>query len=141
VPLPSEDVIGRAVAFSVCWLVVPVAADRDRVPPVFAGIRSATTCIPGPVGGDRTGVYHLKWSAARDAVTRQRHIVYDVYQATRSGGELFDAPTYVTRPGATTFATPPLAATATFYFVVRARDAAGNRDRNRREQRGINLCY
>ncbi len=55
-------------------------AGRDRVPPTFAGLKSAVTCIPGPVGGDRTS------------------------------------------------------------SVVRARDAAGNHDHNRRERPGRNLC-
>ncbi len=67
-------------------------------------------------------------------------IVYDVYRARSPGGESFARPTYVTKPGATTFVTPPLPSSTTYYFVVRARDAAGNRDRNRRERQGVNLC-
>ena len=116
------------------------AVRADRTPPVFAGLKSATTCIPGPVGGDRTASYHLVWAPARDNVTRPGRIVYAVYQAASPGGERFSRATYVTRPGATTFVTPPLPSTQTYYFVVRARDAAGNRDLNRRERRGVNLC-
>jgi len=63
-----------------------------------------------------------------------------VFQATSPGGERFSTPTYTTRRGATSFATPPLSSTLTYYFIVRARDAAGNRDRNRRERPGMNLC-
>ena len=121
-------------------LLAPTAVARDRTPPVFAGLRSATTCIPGPVGDGRRGVYHLRWQAAHDNRTPQRRIVYDIYQATWPGGESFADPTYQTRPGATSFATLPLPSTTSFYFVVRARDFAGNRDHNRREQRGTNLC-
>lgn len=114
--------------------------DGDRTPPVFAGLRSAVTCIPGPVGGDRTSSFHLAWPAARDNVTPSSRIVYDIYEARAPGTESFARPTYTTRRGVTQFATPPLASTETYYFVVRARDAAGNRDRNRRERPGRNLC-
>jgi hypothetical protein len=112
----------------------------DRTPPTFAGLELATTCIPGPVGGDRTGVYHLRWAPAHDDVTPASELVYDVYQATRPGGEIFSTPTYTTPAGAVSFTTPPLVADKTYYFVVRARDAAGNRDANRVERAGVNLC-
>jgi hypothetical protein len=115
-------------------------ASRDRVPPTFAGLKSAVTCIPGPVGGDRTSSFHLAWPAAKDNVTPATRIVYDIYQARSPGAETFSRATYTTRRGATQFATPPLSSTETYYFVVRARDAAGNRDRNRRERPGRNLC-
>jgi hypothetical protein len=43
-------------------------------------------------------------------------------------------------PGATSFVTPPLPADKAAYFVVRARDKAGNRDSNTVEREGQNLC-
>jgi hypothetical protein len=119
------------------------AADRDRTPPVFAGLASATTCIPGPVGGDeRMSRFRLVWPTGKDNITPSSRIAYDVYQATAQGAENFSRPTYTTPRGATSFVTPqlPANATDTYYFVVRARDAAGNRDRNRRERPGRNLC-
>ena len=94
-----------------CALIAsgPAEAKRsDNTPPTFAGLKSATTCIPGPIGGGRTTSYHLSWDPASDDVTPQKKIVYDVYQATTSGGEDFSTPTYTTGPGATSFATPPL---------------------------------
>ncbi len=115
-------------------------ASPDRTPPTFAGLKSATTCIPGPIGGGRSASYQLTWDAATDDVTPSTKIVYDVYQATKSGGEDFSSPTYTVRHGATTFATPPLPSDTTFYFVVRARDRAGNRDSNQVERQGVNLC-
>ena len=121
-------------------VVLALAGGNDRTPPVFAGLDRATTCIPGPIGGNRPSRYHLTWHAARDAVTPRSRIVYDVYMAATPGGESFAHPTYTTAPGATSFATPPLSSIQQHYFVVRARDAAGNRDRNRREQPGGNLC-
>ncbi len=113
---------------------------RDRTPPTFAGLKSAVTCIPGPVGGDRKSSFHLTWAAAKDNVTPSTRIAYDVYEARAPGTESFSHATFVTPRGATQFTTPPLSSTETYYFVVRARDAAGNRDRNRRERPGRNLC-
>ena len=118
----------------------PAFAKRDATPPTFAGLKSATTCIPGPSGGERTSAYHLSWDPATDNRTPAGQIVYDVYQATVSGGEDFSVPTYTTRPGATTFDTPQLPTEQTFYFVVRARDKADNSDSNKVERQGMNLC-
>jgi hypothetical protein len=116
------------------------AMSKDRRPPRFGGLNSATTCIPGPIGGGRTTRYHLSWDAATDNVTRSRRIVYDVYQATSAGGEDFSKPTYTTPAGVESFDTPPLPTDESFYFVVRARDRAGNRDSNTVEREGQNLC-
>ena len=112
----------------------------DRTPPDFAGLSAATTCIPGPIGPPRSSRYNLRWSAASDNLTAQDQIVYDIYQASKPGGETFSAPTYTTAPGAMSFTTPPLSSSDTWYFVVLARDAAGNRDSNRVEREGQNLC-
>jgi hypothetical protein len=125
------------------WLVVSSpseAVQRDRIPPKFAGLESATTCIPGPIGGGRTTRYHLSWQPATDNVTPSDKMVYDVYQATSPGGEDFSMRTYSTARGATFMNTPPLPTDQTFYFVVRARDLAGNRDSNTVERQGQNLC-
>jgi hypothetical protein len=114
-------------------------ASLDRSPPTFAGLGSATTCIPGPIDG-QTASYRLSWDPATDNVTPSTQIVYDIYQATKSGGEDFSSPTYTVRHGATTFTTPPLPADQLFYFIVRARDRAGNQDSNLVEREGVNLC-
>ncbi len=119
----------------------PAEARRaDHTPPDFAGLKSAITCIPGPVRGGRTTSYNLSWDPATDNVTPSRKIVYDIYQAETSKGEDFSTPTYTTDPGATSFATPPLSTDKYFYFVVRARDQAGNSDSNMVERQGQNLC-
>jgi hypothetical protein len=116
------------------------ALRHDHVPPKFAGLKSATTCIPGPIGPESTSSYHLTWDAATDNVTPPSQIVYNVYQATKAGGEEFSKPTYTTAPGVTSFDTPHLPSDKTFYFVVRARDQAGNEDSNTIEREGQNLC-
>ena len=115
------------------------AKGRDSTPPTFAGLESAVTCIPGPSGGT-TASYHLRWDPAADDVSRAKKIEYDIYRAGKTGGEDFSAPTYTTRAGATSFTTPPLPADAPVYFVVRARDQAGNRDSNTVERQGENIC-
>ena len=114
-------------------------ASPDRTPPTFAGPESATTCVPGPIAG-QTASYHLGWDPATDDVTPSTKIVYDIYQATKAGGEDFSSATYTARHGATSFTTPQLPADEAFYFVVRARDRAGNRDANEVERQGVNLC-
>jgi hypothetical protein len=118
----------------------PAFATKDTTPPTFAGLASATTCIPGPIGGGTTTSYRLSWEPATDNRTPVSRIVYDVYQATAAGGEDFSVPTYTTRPGASSFDTPQLPTEQTFYFVVRARDKAGNSDSNKVERQGVNLC-
>ena len=142
-PLLAPSVVGLPLL-----LVATVAlsagssayARKDATPPTFAGITSATTCIPGPIGGGRTTSYHLRWDPATDNRTPRSRMVYDVYQATAPGGEDFSVPTYTTPPGASFFDTPQLPTEATFYFVVRARDKAGNSDSNTLERQGVNLC-
>jgi hypothetical protein len=135
--------VGTSVLLVLTGLLAGTALARlaspDRIPPTFAGLKSATACIPGPIHG-QTASYTLRWDKATDDVTPSTQIVYDVYQATKSGGEDFSSPTYTVRHGATTFLTPALPADEFFYFVVRARDRAGNRDSNLVERQGANLC-
>jgi vacuolar-type H+-ATPase catalytic subunit A/Vma1 len=116
------------------------ARRNDDTPPVFAGLKSATTCIPGPSGSGRTSSYRLRWRAATDDGTPSGKIVYEIYQATSAGGEDFSTPTYTTTPGVTSFDTPQLPADKHFFFVVRARDPEGNEDSNRIEREGQNVC-
>jgi hypothetical protein len=80
------------------------------------------------------------WATATDDVTPSSQIVYDVFMSTTAGGEDFSHSTWTTPPGVTQFKTPGLASHGTFYFVVRARDQAGNEDHNRVERGGIDPC-
>jgi hypothetical protein len=122
-------------------LVAPVqAAEEDHTPPKFDGLKSATTCIPGPIGAGSRSRYYLTWNAATDDVTPSSNIVYKIYQTTKAGGENFSKPRYTTAPGVTSFETARLPTGKNFYFVVRARDQAGNKDSNTVELEGQNLC-
>ena len=127
------------VVAAACVVVPAQAFATDTTSPVFEGLQSAWTCIPGPVGAGQTTHYHLTWNAAKDDVTPSSAIVYKIYRATVSGGENFSRPTY-RAVGRTSFETPLLATVKTFYFVVRARDRAGNEDSNTIEKEGQNLC-
>jgi hypothetical protein len=127
------------VALGLLLVLGSVAEAKGKGRITFAGVKAATTCIGGPTGGGRTSSYHLGWEAAKERNRRAR-IVYEIYQAKMPGGEDYSTPTYTTAPGALSFDTPQLPSEGAFYFVVRARDAAGNEDSNTAEREGQNLC-
>ena len=110
-------------------------------PPVFAGLQRAIACTPGPQRPGQTTPYVLSWERATDEQTSSSQIVYDIYYATRPGGEDFHTPTWVTQPGVTSFRTPGLPSHGSAYFVVRAKDRAGREDHNTVEKPGIDPCY
>lgn len=130
--------LGAVARFS--FVVGPTPSGSDTTPPAFTGIERAHACTPGPQRAGETTPYTLSWEAATDDRTASAAIVYDVYYATSAGAEDFTKPSWTTEPGVTTFHTPGLPSHGTAYFVVRARDAAGNEDSNAREQRGLDPC-
>jgi hypothetical protein len=117
-----------------------VAAGADVTPPAFAGIETATACTPGAQRPGQTTPFTLTWAPATDNVTPTAKIVYDVYESGTAGGEDFSRPSWTTAPGVTSFQTPGLPSHGTFYFVVRARDEAGNEDGNTVERLGSDPC-
>jgi hypothetical protein len=119
----------------------PLPAGADRTAPSFAGLQHAFACTPGAQRPGQTTPFTLSWQAASDDVTPSSQIVYDVYMATTPGGEGFSTPTWTTPPGVVGYRTPGLASHGTFYFVVRARDGAGNQAHNTIEQHGVDPCY
>lgn len=96
-------------------------ADKDTQAPKFAGLETATA------NGTRVT---LRWTAATDNMSTAAQIVYLIYQSDIAGGEKFATPSYTTQPGAVSYDVSGLAAGSTYYFVVRAKDAAGNIDTN-----------
>ncbi len=93
----------------------------EGVPPLFGG---ATQAI---AQGQSITLY---WAPATDNVTGGGSLLYDIYEATQDRGQDFSRPSYTTQPGQVTFAVSGLAPDTKHYYVVRARDAAGNRDSN-----------
>ncbi|MGI8413466.1 MAG: hypothetical protein ACR2QA_13495 [Solirubrobacteraceae bacterium] len=113
----------------------------DTTAPDFAGLQRAFACTPGAQRPGQTTPYTLAWSAASDNVTPSSQVIYDVFMSSTTGAEDFSRPSWTTLPGRTTFTTLGLASHGTFYFVVRARDRAGNEDANTVERRGLDPCY
>ncbi len=103
--------------------------------------QSAFACTPGPQTPGETTPYTLTWQAATDEGTPSSQILYDVFLAHSSGGEDFSQPTWTTPPGVTTYRTPGLPSHGAYYFVVRARDEAGNKDQNKLERAGVDPCF
>lgn len=139
---PTYVLVRRTVGqFSLHVRSTAPPAGADGTPPSFAGLQHAFACTPGAQRPGQTTPFTLSWQAATDGLTPSPEIVYEVYLASAPGGEDFSKPTWRTPPGSTSFTTPGLPSHGTFYFVVHARDSAGNEDHNTLEQRGNDPCY
>src|SRR5262249_8539733 len=102
------------------------ATVSDTQAPTFAGLVSATASSATSIS--------LAWVAATDNVSSSAQIVYDVYQATVTNGEVFTTASYTTAAGATGYSVTGLTPNKSYSFVVRARDQAGNDDTNTTEK-------
>lgn len=98
-----------------------IARTPEGVPPGFAGAKQAIAT------GQTVKLY---WFPATDNVTEPANIIYDIYEATVDRMQNFAAPTYSTPPGQISFVASDLLPNTKYYYVVRARDSAGNRDSN-----------
>jgi hypothetical protein len=116
------------------------APGGDSQAPTFAGLQQAFACTPGAQRPGETTPYNLSWQPAADNRTSRTQLVYDIFMASTPGAENFLQPTWTTVPGATSFRTPGLPSHGVVYFVVRARDQAGNEDGNRAEHAGFDPC-
>jgi hypothetical protein len=103
----------------------------DTTPPTFGGLQSATAIDQSHVA--------LAWSAATDPVTPPGMLSYRVYVGTTPGSEVFTQPLLTTPAGATGALLQGMQGGTTFYFVVRAVDAAGNEDDNTVEKSATTL--
>ncbi len=102
----------------------------DPNPPDFAGLTGVAVQSDA-----RTATF--SWSAATDPETASSEIVYDLFQGLAHGAEDFTRPIATSEPGATSMLATDLTPDATLYWVVRARDKAGNRDSNTIELSGM----
>ena len=136
--LPAIGYVAPSV--SVAAAPGPAPDPGDHTAPKFGGLQSAFACTPGPQRPGQTTPFNLSWEAATDDVTPPALVIYEIYLATTPGGENFAHPSWTAEPGATSFRTPGLASHGSFYFVVRARDTAGNEDSNLVERHGVDPC-
>ena len=116
----SIDVNGRLVSSLQSNFTYGLGADNTA--PTFAG---SSGCV-----ADSATAITCSWTAATDDSTAQGSIVYDVYRATSSGAQNFASATAATAAGAVNYQSTGLSPLTQYFFVVRARDATGNRDAN-----------
>lgn len=106
-------------ALSGCGGTAGKTSDTTR--PALAGIKGSSSLATSIT---------LNWGLASDDVTVAQNIVYLVYRVTTAGAENYTTPTYTTAQGALSYTDSGLTADTTYYYVVRAKDEAGNIDTN-----------
>jgi hypothetical protein len=77
----------------------------------------------------------LFWDPATDDITPQKDIVYEICQSTTAGGCVSSFTPVSTVSNQTYYRVTGLTPGVTYYFLVRARDLAGNRDGNTVEKK------
>lgn len=112
-------------------LSVTTGSSADVTPPTFGGLVSAA-----PSG---TTTIDLAWGEASDDFSLPSTITYEIFMSTTPGGEDFTKPPAFKLVGTTTFTVTGLKTKTPYFFVVRARDEAGNRDTNTIEKTATTL--
>jgi hypothetical protein len=107
---------GTTLKDGVCVVV------SDGVGPTFAGLASVTSTT--------TTTARLTWLAASDPKTTPDRISYRIYVSDKTGTETYGSPQYTSLPGKLTFDVTGLDPGGTYFFVVRAVNAAGIEDKN-----------
>lgn len=109
------------------WGVYSLQITRDDVIPTYAG----ATNLFNP----NDGTINLTWANATDIESGVEF--YDICQTTTSGGcnNASFVANYSASGAATSYQVTGLNPATTYYFVVRARDYAGNRDANNVEKK------
>lgn len=102
--------------------VAVTTAPPDEIPPTFSGATALTPTTPTSL--------NVSWAPATDDQTASQDVAYDVYLKKGSGLPSFSTPTLTTLPGRTSAELLGLTPGSEHSVVVRARDAAGNRDEN-----------
>ncbi len=97
-------------------------ATTDAVPPP-----SPSNLTAAPISGD--GI-QLTWAVSSPETDVFQ---YNIYRATSSGSQDFTSPTYTVSVGITSYTDSSAIPGQTYYYVVRAQDAAGNADSNTNE--------
>jgi hypothetical protein len=109
----------------------------------LTGITSGGTTVTTPFGTGVSGATivsavatfsaTVSWSPGSDDQDPASALVYDVFISTMSGCYNFGAPDFTSAPGATSATLTNLQLGRSHFFVVRARDTAGNQDLNANE--------
>lgn len=94
--------------------------------PTFDGVTDVTSTSPTTAT--------LNWAAATDATTSADKLFYRIYVTQKTGTETFGSPQFTTLPGKLSFTVTGLDAGGTYFFVVRAVNAAGVEDTNKNEK-------
>jgi hypothetical protein len=115
----AEDAYGNEETNTAEATATPTLSS-DSVAPTFGGLNSANDA-------NTDGAVTLAWSAATDPSTP---ITYNVYVATSSGGQDYFAAPYSTTTSGTGTTVSGLSNSTEYFFVVRAKDSAGNEDTN-----------
>jgi len=97
-------------------------ATADAIPPP-----SPSNLVAAPIAED--GI-QLTWTAS---VSEADVSQYNIYRATSSGGQNYSSPTYTVSVGISSYTDSAATQGQTYYYVVRAQDAAGNIDSNTNE--------
>lgn len=94
----------------------------EGIAPTFTGLKKASA---------EGKTVRLFWLPASDNVTHPENIVYDVYSSFNQHKEDFNKPPRATsQPGAASIVIEEANLATRYFYVVRARDFAGNRDSN-----------
>ncbi len=101
--------------------VTVLMVESDFEAPLFNGLKSGSAVPDDAV--------ELLWDAASDNKTPPEAMMYLVYQSLTPGGQNFSSPDHVT-VGQTSITVEGLQPATTYYYVVRAKDEAGNMEFN-----------
>ena len=121
----AGNIDGNTVEESATTLMPP-----DVAPPAFGGIVSAAALSETEIS--------LSWKPASDDRTTSSGIVYLIYMSTSSHGQNLAIPSF-TITGTTSRKITGLNQGTTYYFIVRAKDEAGNIDGNTVEKSATTL--
>jgi len=92
------------------------------------------TAPPAPTGLTASaivgGSIQLSWTLSSPETDVSQ---YNIYRATSSGGENYSSPTYTVSAGTSSYTDTSTSNGQTYYYVVRAQDAAGNIESNTSE--------
>lgn len=109
------------------FLLVAALASSSSGSPHFEGLFSAT-----PTGPDSIA---LNWDPAQVDQSPAGQITYLIYQATQSGAQNNDRPSYTMKD--TSYQVTGLTSNTRYYFVLRAKDRNGQVDSNHVERSAV----